>query len=179
MAPAKTIVCPSCGFRNSMPLQNDRCVSCGAKIEKLGSRTLNRQEEVDRRYQQEGFSPVWFVVSLGIMAVLTGAIVFGIPMVLPAFDFEGSAGMIVAIPVWCAGGILVGLVSPGRTFIEPVVAALLVALPTAFWLARTQTVKTLPSFMYVLLAAVGVLFTLVGSYVGERIQLGPPPRTFD
>jgi hypothetical protein len=179
MAPVKTIVCPSCGFRNSMPLQNDRCVSCGAKVEKLGSRALNRQEEIDRRYQQEGFSPVWFVVSVGIMAVLTGAIVFGIPMVVPAFDFEGSAGMIVAIPVWCAGGILVGLVSPGRTFIEPVVAALLVALPTAFWLARTQTVKTLPSFMYVLLAAVGVLFTLVGSYVGERIQLGPPPRTFD
>lgn len=87
--------------------------------------------------------------------------------------------MVVAIPVWCAGGILVGLVSPGRTFIEPVVSAFLVALPTAIWLARTQTVKTMPSFMYVLLAAVGVMFTLVGSYIGERIQLGPPPRTFD
>jgi len=179
MAQAKTIVCPSCGFRNSLPLVNDRCVSCGAKIENLGKRTLNRQEEIDRRYQQEGFSHLWFIVSLGIMAVLTGAIVFGLPMVLPAFDFEGSAGMVVAIPVWCAGGILVGLVSPGRTFIEPVVSAFLIALPTAIWLARSQTVKTMPSFMYILLAAVGVLFTLVGSYIGERIQLGPPPKSFD
>ncbi len=178
MAQPKTIHCPSCGFRNTAPLANQRCVSCGAKIDEF-RRSMSRQEELERRYQQEGFSLLWFVVSLGITAILTTAVVIGLPLVVPMFDFEGSAGMVVAIPVWFAGGVLVGLVSPGRTFIEPVAATFLVALPTAFWLFRTQTVKTLPLFMYALLAVVGVLFTLVGSYVGERIQLGAPPRAID
>lgn len=179
MPGSKTITCPSCGFRNTAPLANDRCVSCGSKIEEVGKRNLTRQEELERRYQQEGFSILWFAVSVGIMGVLTTAVVVGLPLVIPLLDFEGSAGMMVSIPVWFAGGILVGLVSPGRTFIEPVVATFLVALPSAFLLFQSQTVKTLPLFMYVLLAAVGVMFTLVGSYLGERVQLGPPPKTFD
>jgi len=178
MAAPKKIICPSCGFKNSAPLPNNRCVSCGAKIEDL-KRLLSRQEELERRYQQEGFSLLWFVISIVIMFVLTAAIVMGLPMVVRALDFEGSAGMIIAIPVWCIGGILVGLISPGKTFIEPVVASFLVAIPTAFLLFRSQTVKTMPAFMYVLLAALGVFFTLIGSYIGERIQMGPPPKAAD
>jgi drug/metabolite transporter (DMT)-like permease len=148
-------------------------VSCGAKVDELN----RAQEDAEKRYQQQSFSVAWFVVSLVIMTVLTAAIVMGLPMVVPAFDFEGSAGMLIAIPVWFAGGVLVGLISPGRTFIEPVVAAFLIAIPTAFFLFRGQTVKTMPAFMYVLMSALGVLFTLIGSYIGERVQLGPPPKT--
>jgi hypothetical protein len=101
------------------------------------------------------------------------------PMVIPAFDFEGSAGMLVSIPVWCIAGVLVGLISPGKTFIEPVVATFLIAMPTAFLLFQSQTVKTMPAFMYVLMSALGVLFALIGAYVGERIQMGPPPKAAD
>lgn len=176
MATAKTVLCPSCGFKNTLPLPNNRCVSCGAKIEEL-KRHLSNQEELERRYQQEGFSPLWFVISIVIQGVLTAAVVMGLPLVVSALDFEGQAGMLVAIPVWFVGGMLVGLVSPGRTFLEPVAAAFIVAIPTAFLLFQGQTVKTMPSFMYVLMSAVGILFTLIGSYVGERIQLGPPPKT--
>jgi hypothetical protein len=35
----------------------------------------------------------------------------------------------------------------------------------------------MPLFMYVIMGAIGVMFTLVGSYLGERIQMGPPPKT--
>jgi cation transport ATPase len=178
MAQVKKIICPSCGFKNTAPLPNNRCVSCGAKIDDL-KRVLSRQEELERRYQQEGFSPLWFGVSLVVMGVLTAAIVMGLPMVVPAFDFEGSAGMIMAIPVWFVAGLLVGLISPGKTFIEPVVASFLIAIPTAFLLFRSQTVKTMPAFMYVLMGALGVLFTLIGAYLGERIQMGPPPKAAD
>jgi DNA-directed RNA polymerase subunit RPC12/RpoP len=178
MAAAKQIICPSCGFKNTTPLPKNRCVSCGAKIEDL-RRTLSRQEELERRYQQEGFSVTWFGVSVVIMGVLTAALVMGLPMVIPALDFEGSAGMLVAIPVWFVGGLLVGLISPGKTFIEPVVAVFLVAIPTAFLLFRSQTVKTMPWWMYALMSALGVLFTLIGAYTGERIQMGPPPKVSD
>lgn len=174
----KKIICPSCGFRNPVPVPHNRCVSCGAKFDDL-KRSLSPKEELDRRYQQEGFSTLWFAVSLAVMAILTAAIVVGLPLVIPAFDFEGSAGMMVAIPVWFVGGLLVGLISPGKTFIEPVMAVFIVAVPTALLLFRSQTVKTLPYWMYILLSAVGVLFTLVGSYLGERVQMGPAPRAMD
>src|SRR5690606_12230015 len=99
MAAPKKIICPSCGWKHTPPIPNNRCVSCGAKIEDL-RRALNRQEELERRYQQEGFSLAWFAISIGIMTVLTAALVMGLPEVVPALDFEGSAGMLVSLPVW-------------------------------------------------------------------------------
>jgi hypothetical protein len=176
MAQPETVLCPSCGFRNALPLAKNRCISCGAKVDDL-RRSMSRQEELERRYQQEGFSPAWFAISMIITSVLTAAIVMGLPMVVPLF--EGSAGMLISIPVWFFSGVLVGLISPGRTFIEPVVATFLVAMPTAFVLFEHQTVKTMPAFMYVLMSALGVMFTLIGAYIGERIQLGPPPKPSD
>lgn len=169
MSGARAILCPSCGFKNVPPLANDRCVSCGWKVEDPASR-LATGEGLPR-----AFSVVWFAVSLLVMAVLTAAVVVGLPSVVPVFDFEGAAGMLVAIPVWFVGGMLVGLISPSGTFIEPVVATFLVASPTAFLLHAGQTVKTMPAFLYVLLAAVGLLFALIGAYAGERIQMKPPP----
>jgi hypothetical protein len=29
------------------------------------------------------------------------------------------------------------------------------------------------------MAGIGVMFTMVGSYLGERIQMGPPPKPVD
>ncbi len=145
-------------------------------MEGLGKVSRTREEELERRYQQEGFSLIWMLIAIVIQGVLTGALVIGLPMVISALDFEGGSGMLVAIPVWFLGGLLTGLISPGRTFTEPVVASFLVALPTVFFLIRTETVRTLPVFMYVIMALIGVLFTLVGSYLGERIQMGPPPK---
>jgi hypothetical protein len=55
--------------------------------------------------------------------------------------------MLVSIPVWFFGGMLIGLVSPGRTFVEPMIAVFLVAIPTALLLYSGQTVKTMPAFM--------------------------------
>jgi len=81
--------------------------------------------------------------------------------------------------VWFVGGLLIGMISPGRTFIEPVVAALFVAIPTVIYLWFFQTVRVLPGFMYGIMAMIGVMFTLIGSYLGERIQMGPPPKTVD
>jgi hypothetical protein len=138
------------------------------------SSTTERPSMSPGRYTQEAFNVLWFGIAVAITSVLTAAIVMGLPMVVGALDFEGSAGMMVAIPVWFLSGMLVGLISPGKTFIEPVVATLLVAIPTVFLLIRSETVKAMPIFMYVLMAALGVLFSLVGSYAGERVQSGNP-----
>jgi hypothetical protein len=176
MAPAKPVVCPSCGFPKNPP-GSVRCASCGAKIDDVGKAKRSREEEIARRYQQEGVSIQWLLIAFLVQGVLTAALVFGLPMVLPMLDFEGQNGMLVCIPVWFLGGLLVGMISPGRTFVEPAVASLLVAIPTTFLLIQSQTVRTMPLFLYLIFAAIGILLTLIGAYIGERIQLGPPPKT--
>lgn len=176
MSAPKTIICPTCGFKNPAPVPKNRCGSCGTRIEEI-QRTLSHQEELARRYQQQTFSMRWFLVSLVTMAVMTTVVLYVIPLLIKAVDFEGRAGMTLAILVWFASGALIGMVSPGRTFVEPVVAAFLTAIPTAFLLFHYQTVKTLPAFMYVLLSALGLLFTLVGAYLGERVQVGNASKT--
>jgi hypothetical protein len=129
--------------------------------------------------RQDRFSFVWLLVSLLVTAIPTAAVVVGLPMVARVFDFEGSAGMLVAISVWFGSGLLVGLISPGRTFVEPACATALVAVPTVLFLLRSETVKTMPLFLYVLFAGLGVFFAWIGSVAGERLQMGPAPKTFD
>jgi hypothetical protein len=173
--------CPSCGAKNSSAAK--RCGSCGASMAVLEPIQDERRER-ERRYQQEGFSLLWALVSFGVQTVLTAAIIVALPQAIGALDFEGYYGMSLTIPVWFVGGVLVGLISPGKTFVEPVVAVLVIALPTVFYLYNGffgvlgpgQTVRTMPVFMYIIMGLIGVMFTLVGSYVGERIQMGPPPK---
>jgi len=176
MASGKPVTCPSCGFQKNPP-GSSRCASCGSRIEDLGKAKRTREEELERRYQQEGVSIQWLLIAFLVQGVLTGALVFGLPLVVTLLDFEGQNGMLVCIPVWFVGGLLVGMISPGRTFIEPAVASLLVAIPTTFLLIQSQTVRTMPLFLYLIFAAIGILLTLIGAYIGERIQLGPPPKT--
>ncbi len=168
------MVCPSCGHKNSPIPENKRCIACGAVMEQLKSASTTT-----RRSQQEGFSPKWFGIALGVQAVLTLVVLVGVDAAVDALDFEGYNGMALSVPAWFLGGMLVGMISPGKTFVEPVLASFLVALPTVVLLEANQTVRTMPFFMYVILALIGVLFSLVGSYMGERIQLGPPPKTVD
>jgi hypothetical protein len=172
MAVSKPTVCPSCGFQRN-PKGSARCVSCGAKLEEIGR---SRRPPAEDRYQQEAVSIPWLLIAFVVQAVLTAAVVFGLPLILPILDFEGQNGMVVCIPVWFIGGFLVGLISPGRTFIEPAIAALLVAIPTTFLLIQSQTVRIMPMFLYLIFAGIGILLTLIGAYMGERIQLGPPPK---
>ena len=175
MAKTSTLICPHCGFKNKEPLADHRCVSCGQRVEELSPPSVGEGD--GSQYQQRGFDLVWFLIALGITAVLTAGVVIGVPRLMPVFDFEGSAGMLVSIPVWFVGGLLVGMISPGKTFMEPVAAVFLIALPTAIWLYQGQTVKTMPAFMYILFSALGLLFTLVGAYAGERLQMGGPSHS--
>jgi hypothetical protein len=178
MATGKQVVCASCGFKTN-PLGSVRCASCGAKLDEGGPKSKRpaRPEDPGRRYQQEGISVQWLFIAFAVQGVLTAALVFGLPMVVSLLDFEGQNGMLMCIPVWFLGGMLVGMISPGRTFIEPAVAALLVAIPSTFLLIQSQTVRSMPLFLYVIFAGIGILLTLIGAYIGERIQLGPPPKT--
>lgn len=174
-AASKAIICTACSFKNTSTAT--RCSSCGASLAADPGPRSNL--DTLRPREQQGFNVLWCGIALVVLGVLTAALVIGLPRVVTALDFEGYYGMGVSILVWFLGGLLIGMISPGRTFTEPVVAALLVSIPTVIFLWNTQSVRTFPFFMYVIMASVGVMFTLIGSYVGERIQMGPPPKTAD
>jgi hypothetical protein len=169
----KNVICPSCGFGKNPPGAT-RCASCGTKID--DESLAQAKAGGGKAMQQEGIDVLWTVIATVVQALLTGAIIFGLPAVVGALDFEGGNGMVSCIPIWFVGGVIVGLISPGRTFLEPVIGSFVVAIPTTYLLVQSQTVRVLPTFLYVVMAAIGVLFTLIGSYLGERIQLGPAPK---
>lgn len=173
-AKGKNTTCTSCGFTNN-PAGSVRCASCGVKLEELTKGRL-AEDGKGRRYQQEGLDIKWLGIAMVVQGVLTAAVIFGVPMLVSAIDFEGGSGQVACIPIWFVGGLLVGLISPGRTFMEPVIGSFVVAIPTTYLLVQSQTVRTMPTFLYVVMAAIGVLFTLVGAYAGERVQLGPSPN---
>ena len=162
-----TQACPTCGALNPAEAPGQRCQACGASLG--DAKRLSRYEDPERAYHQEGFSLAWCGLSLLVVGILTAAVVVGLPMVVPLFDFEGSAGMMLAIPVWFVSGMLVGLISPGRTVAEPVVATFLVAMPTAFLLFTGQTVKTMPAFTYEPINENSTPSALISTYMNAGI----------
>jgi hypothetical protein len=100
-------------------------------------------------------------------------VLFGLPRVILALDFEGSAGMLVGVPTWFVVGLLVGLIAPSGSLMELALATVFVVAPTAFVLFRDQTVKTMPAVLYAVMGVIGVLFAVIGAHLGERAQRAP------
>jgi hypothetical protein len=167
MATDDTITCAVCGASN--PADAERCGSCGARLEEL-TRDLSEDEQDARRYQQDTFEWKWVLVAF-LLDMLLGAVVFaGLPLVLPMYDPQGSVGLAIAGCVWFVGAVIVGRLSPGKTFLEPPVGALLAVLPTLTYLDSIADVHELPKLAYVVGGLLGILATLMGAFVGERLQ---------
>jgi hypothetical protein len=170
MAAAKDeIVCHVCGFKNKPDAA--RCVSCGAKLEALAAE-YTAEEEAAKANQQSGFSPLWVLVAFGIYLVLQGIFIVGLDVALAAYDPQGFWGLAISIPIFFVGGVIVGRMSPGRTFIEPAVGAVVACVPTimyVFWITPDGEFE--PSLgQAIMLGAMGVMISLFGSFLGERLQ---------
>jgi hypothetical protein len=171
MANEDMISCAVCGASN--PATSTRCSSCGARLEEL-SRELSEDEEHARRYQQDTFEWKWVIIAF-VLDMILGAIVFiALPLVIPVYDPQGAAGLLIAGGVWFVGAIIVGRLSPGKTFLEPPVGALLAVLPTLAYLDSIADVRELPKLAYIVGGLLGILCTLMGAFIGEKLQ---PPST--
>ena len=167
MATDDTISCAVCGASN--PATSPRCASCGARLEEL-TRDLTEDEEAARRYQQETFEWKWVLIAF-VLDMILGALVFaGLPLVISTYDPQGSVGLAIAGCVWFVGAVIVGRLSPGKTFLEPPVGALLAVLPTLAYLDSIADVHELPKLAYVVGGLLGILATLMGAFVGEKLQ---------
>ncbi|MFW6051965.1 MAG: hypothetical protein ACODAU_12380 [Myxococcota bacterium] len=165
---ADDIVCTICGAKNQV--EADRCISCGARLDSLGARELTEEEEREQRNQQETFEWKWVFVAFGVYMVLQAIILAGLQLVIPAYDPQGLPGLLISAGVWFVGGILVGAISPGKTFVEPAVGALLAVPPTILYLSSIADVHKLSTLAYVIGGLLGVMMTLLGAFLGEKIQ---------
>jgi hypothetical protein len=169
---AQDIICSVCGSKN--PASAKRCASCGAKIEPLGEGLLTPEEQAAKRYQQEGFLWKWAFVTFAIDFVLAAIVLVALRFVLSSagYDPQGLPGIMIMVAIWFFGGTLVGVVSPGKTFLEPAVGALLAMLPTVGWLIYIDEVATLSFPAYLVSGLIGVMVALIGAFLGERVQMG-------
>ena len=168
MAATAEITCPMCGFKNAANVV--RCVSCGAKIDAL-SAEYTEDELRARKNQQETFEWKWAFIALGVFAVLQIIFLVVLPMAISTFDPQGLAGLGIAVGVWAVGGVVIGAISPGKTLFEPAVGALIVAVPTIAYLMKVTPDAFSPSLgAYIVGGLIGVMTSLFGAFVGEKIQ---------
>lgn len=165
---AETIVCAVCNHVNKAT--DPRCQACGAKLEALTALDGSDGDAHARRHHQDKFDWKWVAVALAIYIPLGLVALVVLPMVLPSYDPQGLWGLLISGAVWFVGGVGVGYLSPGRTFIEPSVAALITSIPTVSWLQHISTVYQVSIGMYMAAALLGVLATVLGSFTGERFQ---------
>jgi hypothetical protein len=169
MRTIEEIVCPICGFRNS--IEQERCVSCGAKVE-VFFLTASEDEARARRYQQEDFEWKWALIGAALFTVLQLGVLGLLPALLDPFDPQGLSGLLLSVPLFLVGGVGLGACSPGKTFLEPAVGAMLASAPTLGVVAVRTPEGFEPSLLaYIVFTAMGVLMALFGALAGEWIQL--------
>jgi hypothetical protein len=168
---ADTLTCPMCGFENQPGAT--RCVSCGAKIESLGAGEYTEEEALARRFEQEDFEWKWAGVACGIYLAFQAVVLIVLPLVIATFDPMGLGGLGISVLIWGLGGVVVGIVSPGKTFLEPAVGAALAVLPTIAYLRFITPDGFEPSMLaYIVTGLLGIMIALFGAFLGERIQMG-------
>ena len=95
----------------------------------------------------------------------------GLDLALASYDPQGFWGLVISIPIWFVGGLIVGRMSPGRTFIEPMVGAILAAIPTVAYVLWITAEGFMPSMLeLVVLSSMGVMISLFGAFLGEKLQ---------
>jgi len=164
-----TIVCSICGAENDA--NQDRCTSCGAKLDPLEGRALTAEEEHAKRHQQEGFHWKWVLIAVSIYLVLQAIALIALPMAIDAYEPEGLSALLISAAIWFVGGAFVGFISPGRTFLEPTVGALLAIVPTLLWIDYISIVNKLSLMAMIVGGMLGVMITLMGGFLGEKLQM--------
>lgn len=168
MAAAQEIICPICGAKNKPDVE--RCASCGARLDRQSLLAATAEELYADRYQQHTFAWKWVFTSFGIYMGLQVVVLMLLPLVISSYDPQGPPGLWISAALWFVGGTIVGYISPGKTFFEPVVGALLAVGPTILYLIQISDVLTISLLNAIVSAALGVMITLFGAFIGEYLQ---------
>lgn len=170
------IECHVCGAGN--PKGSTRCLSCGARLSEIVSE-LSKEELYARRHQPDGFEIRWVFISFGLFFVMAALSLALLPLLIPVYDPQGFAGIVVVIVLWFIGAAVINYVSTGKNFLEPPVGGLLAAIPTMIYLSSVADVYQLSSGAYVLGTLMATMMALMGAFVGNLLHAGdkaPAPK---
>lgn len=163
---SEEIECHVCGAGN--PKGTERCRSCGARLSELATE-LTEEELRARRHQPDAFEPRWVFISFGLFLILAALALALLPLIIPIYDPQGFAGIVITIVLWFVGAAAINYVSPGKNFLEPPVGGLLAAIPTMFFLSSIADVYQLSTGAYVLGALMATMMALMGAFVGNLL----------
>lgn len=135
------------------------------------------EEEEQRSTFQEGFSWKWVWVALGINVVIEIVILAVLPKVIATYDPQGIAGLVIAAMTWGLVAWIVAMISPGKTAIEPSVAAIIIVGPTVAYLNLiTPEGLNASTMSYVVTGLLGIMAALIGGLLGERGRAKPSAK---
>jgi len=164
---AEEIECHVCGAGN--PKGSERCASFGARLSELASE-LTDEELYARRHQPEGFEIRWVFISFGLFLIMAALALALLPLVIPVYDPQGFAGIVITILLWFLGAAAINYVSPAKNFLEPPVGGLLAAIPTMIFLSSIADVYQLSVGAYVLGTLMATMMALMGAFVGNLLR---------
>ncbi len=171
---AKEIECHVCGAGNA--LDAERCRSCGARLSELAAE-LTEEELYARRHQPDEFELRWVFISFGLLLLLAALALALLPLVIPSYDPQGFAGIVITIVLWFLGAAAINYVSPGKNFLEPPVGGFLAAIPTMVYLSTIADVYQLSAGAYVLGVLMATMMALMGAFVGNLLRADRPKST--
>lgn len=168
---SEQIQCHVCGASN--PKGAERCRACGARLSELASE-LTEEELHARRHQPDEFEVRWVFISFGLFVLAAALAVALLPLIIPTYDPQGFAGIVITIILWFVGAAAINYVSPGKNFLEPAVGGLLAAIPTMWFLSSIADVYQLSTGAYVLGALMATMMALMGAFVGNLLRADRP-----
>ena len=174
---AEEIECHVCGAGN--PKDSERCRSCGARLSEVTAE-LTEEELYARRHQPDDFELRWVFISFGLFLVAAALVLALLPLLIPMYDPQGFAGIVITITLWFLGAAAINYISPGKNFLEPPVGGLLAAIPTMIFLSSIADVYQLSPWAYVLGTLMATMMALMGAFVGNLLrgeQAAAPPQT--
>jgi CDP-diglyceride synthetase len=118
----------------------------------------------------DSFSIKWLAVAFLIYVAFQALALAVLPTVIASYDPQGLPGLGISAAVWFLGGILVGRISPGRTYLEPVFAAVGAAVPTILYISQISDHGAMSSLGYVTMSLMGVVCSFIGAFIGEKLQ---------
>ena len=169
---AEKIECHVCGAGN--PRASERCHSCGARLSEMATE-LSEEELYARRHQPDEFEIRWVFISFGLFLVMAALALALLPLLVPTYDPQGFAGIVITIILWFIGAAAINYVSPGKNFLEPPVGGLLAAIPTMIFLSSIADVYELSVGAYVLGTLMATMMALMGAFVGNLLR-GDQPK---
>lgn len=167
-SPPETVLCPVCGAQNSST--RVRCSACGAKIEDVSAADSYEGNDGGRK-PPENIEWRWVLAAALVYSIAEAIALLGLPLVVSSYDPQGFSGLFIVLLLWFGGGVAFGCFTPGKTYFEPAIGAMLTALPCMAYLTHITDVYELSPLAYVIGTVLGLLSTVIGAVLGDKFSV--------